>query len=1191
MYWPSGSARRLCASPAGLETDEDVVHVETVRHGSLWLALTRSTVIVGRARPSEIIAATVRTPRSLRDYGDNVRAVWRPDANEIVVHVRDTAARDTLLWYEVVQPSDAPSSHAVVDVHASGWAPTPAALMGAFQPGTGEGYHAPQGEPLGARLGLGLQFRRAVHIAPGVSAMAALDDALLIGTRSPEAVQLMPWQGIEARAGHTHAPVLLSSLPWWPPSAALAHVEYSHAIDMAAWMASDGSVYLVGGAAPVWHGSCAYRAPGHAHARAVAVALNARFRLLAVGLDDGRVGMYELTAPDEPTRALPEVPSASPRAGRVTSLAWSSDGLALAVGYEHGWSLVSALGYTLCHSFRDDWATSTRVFRDTFSHGVRSVAWGVQSSELLLVPGPSEAPRDAVVFLLPLVRAAAASHMTPDVGGAGVLLSDDSVFLYRGLELSDEGLLSNEPDAWRHVRLPAVYLASQWPIRYATQSADGQFLAVAGRRGLAHFSTRSGRWKLYEVPAQALAFSVRGGMAWFQHVLVAACDCGGEMQLRLYSRDQPLDNAHLLDLVKLSAPVVTLQMHGPDLLLYLADNTLAHYVITPTRHQLRAHLCGTLSFDGIMGEPARVRACSWARPPVHESWALPASSPAQPAQRDALGEADLVFLIDGMLVLLRHAAHATAEDASYDMHVLHEHIEQYWMGPSSDADALAGTLWGYDGQQMQVWLDLGAPADAMPTLTLPAHAYPLCLLPERGVVVGVESHMVVRRTLDTADYRTAAHVSLFVPALARHFLAHHEFERTLALVSTYAGLTYFSHMLEMLVHLVLEEEAPSPPPDDQRVLPSVMRLLDYFDVALQVVARVARKSEAKWWPYLFEAAGAPKALLQRCLDRNDVTTAAALLIVVYEIHDAPTSAELAAALLVALDHDASYGLLREVLSFLQDLDDDGARVRAVLEDAVRRAPSAGLLQEALPAITHGAQPTDDAEAAASSDAAHGVRQDDHITDTAPADDPHENDATLPDDSAPAPATSDASVADDTSEASASSLTAALAGLTTDKPTSLEAAGHPQHADVSFVVTDVDRNDEPSTLDHGRPEALEPPSDAAPALSELEGPSRRTSRSTRKMGLGGHVPRRPSSISRAPEDRAVSEAPPGPSSSASPLPRTSSAHVMLHRAARHASLTLSPSRPRMQANGRLVLDPPAPPTPTRYASDKAPLSSL
>lgn len=48
-----------------------------------------------------------------------------------------------------------------------------------------------------------------------------------------------------------------------------------------------------------------------------------------------------------------------------------------------------------------------------------------------------------------------------------------------------------------HLRLPAQYLAANWPLSHAALSADGMDIAVSGRHGLALYSRRSARWRLF----------------------------------------------------------------------------------------------------------------------------------------------------------------------------------------------------------------------------------------------------------------------------------------------------------------------------------------------------------------------------------------------------------------------------------------------------------------------------------------------------------------------------------------------------------------------------------------------------------------------------------------------------------------------------------------------------------------------
>lgn len=82
-------------------------------------------------------------------------------------------------------------------------------------------------------------------------------------------------------------------------------------------------------------------------------------------------------------------------------------------------------------------------------------------------------------------------------------------------------------------QIPQSYLAKNWPIRYSALSTDGRLVAVAGRRGLVHYSSTSGRWKLFADDLQEQAFNVRGGIVWFHHILIAAVEVSKSYQVPL----------------------------------------------------------------------------------------------------------------------------------------------------------------------------------------------------------------------------------------------------------------------------------------------------------------------------------------------------------------------------------------------------------------------------------------------------------------------------------------------------------------------------------------------------------------------------------------------------------------------------------------------------------------------------------
>ncbi|KAI3617222.1 hypothetical protein CBS9595_003131 [Malassezia furfur] len=925
MYWPSAPARRLCAptqpTTAGDERGAGAVHIALARDASMWLAVTPSALQVWGVRPSELLAALERTQLSLDEYGANVAAEWRSDTRAIVVHT----ARDTLLFYDV---------HVLDESFGYGAEPgavPPAALFDAtFRAEPGEHYCTAPDTPLGARARVRVTFRHALAVAPRIAALTAFDTYVLVGTIEPAAVQLVPWPEVDTLAQPT---VLVRDLAFVAEAAPLTCAVYSRAMAMLVWIIAQRA-YVVG-FDDAWEGTCFWDAEDAAQAP-IAAAVNARFSLVALGHADGDVRLFEFQTPHEaPMRVATLALGAALRRddvravpGRVCALAWTPDGHALWVGYEHGWALWSTLGALLVHSFRDDWDTAVRTFRDAFMHGARAAFFGPGGTEMyVLASAPSN---DALVHVVPLVRAARTMQAAPDDAGTAVLVENDGVRVFCGDELQDAGLLAHDHDAWRHVPVPPAYLAEHWPLRYAALSSDGRFLAVAGRRGLAHFSCASGRWKTFAQAAQARAFAVRGGLVWFEHVLIAACDADGEIQLRVYARDTELANAHLLDLVKLPSPVVLLSLFDTSLLVYTADNTLYHYLITPTEHHLRLRLCGSISFEGIVGEPARVRALSWLLPPGQQALGDPEND---------LAVVSLLFLIDAKLVLLRPTRTAADADAdvAYDLHILHEQVETYFTNLQGRGP-LHNSLWAFDGQSLALWPDVHAlvAGDARaPSAVLPLDAYPVCLLLARGVVFAIEGTVSVRRTLDTASFRLHARSVPFLHALLRVYLGREQLDDALDVAARYRTLDYFAHSLELLVHDLLEEEADARPPlpPAQRRLPLALQFLDHFDQALQVVARVARKTEASRWPMLFDAAGPAPELLQACLDEGDADTARHYLLIVHELADEATSVALTAAVLHALESHGAWDAVREVLSFVRSLDDSGARLEASLRAA------------------------------------------------------------------------------------------------------------------------------------------------------------------------------------------------------------------------------------------------------------------
>jgi hypothetical protein len=111
----------------------------------------------------------------------------------------------------------------------------------------------------------------------------------------------------------------------------------------------------------------------------------------------------------------------------------------------------------------------------------------------------------------------------------------------------------------------------------------------------------------------------------------------------------------------LKSPVILLSLVDNSLLVYTADNTLSHYLVIPTNDSIRLHLCGSISFDGVVAAPSVVRGMSWMIPTVQKRSydpfplllrnAEPSTELGDPV--DDLVVATILLLVGGKLVLLR----------------------------------------------------------------------------------------------------------------------------------------------------------------------------------------------------------------------------------------------------------------------------------------------------------------------------------------------------------------------------------------------------------------------------------------------------------------------------------------------------------------------------------------------------------
>ncbi|KAJ7275450.1 RIC1-domain-containing protein [Mycena haematopus] len=1031
MYFPTTTAHQLSSIPAlpniPPESEKLIALVPSPRK-SLFCTLSRTGVSIWRVRPSAVLAYLSRTPTSILDHGENIAVHWAPDGGRIIIQTSESY----LVLITVVYLADTP-------IYVP--PPLPSTSRNYFLPGPGEAL------PLQC---VSLRFEGVIRVDGGLICVSPRKQYIIFSTKSPPAVQRIPWPEIEEEHDIVDGEpkTQFGTYETWifndhdfdffvDPDVTATKISYSRATGVETWITSDGRAYFVGldesialansedgSESPkttrhhqspstdsttsakrqqksIWRGTCihdfetprwvqksrridpeldpddadtedeVYPSPSPSQSdtdslasaskgkgkgkgravyteprRAVAVAINGKFSLIAVGMANGAVQYTPF--PSGMASAVPQsvqiqIPTHTRGLGPVCTMEWSGDGYVLAVGWRDGWAIFSVGGRCLAKGFGvEDVDTNIDAakFQDTFMFGVRSLFWAPGNFELVVLAQPSPTKLDGQLFVIPFAKSASTGQLAPDNTRYAFLQMDDRALIYRGADQPDMSVINPESDVWQHIKIPHAYLATNWPIRYSSLSSDGRLIAVAGRRGLIHYSSTSGRWKLFADEIQEQAFVVKGGMVWFHHVLIAAVEVSKSYQIRLYSRDMELSNQNVLHREIISCPVVILSLVDNSLLVYTADNTLFHYLIVPTADTIKLHLCGSITFNGIIAAPSAVRMLSWMIPSSQKQLGDPV---------DDLAVATVLMVVGGQLILLRPRKSGNQE-VKYDMQIFADRIEFCWIHLRG-INALENSLWAYDGQGIRVWLnalaieaprsDENDPQDTVKeSVNIPLDFYPLSVLMDKGIIIGAEHEVATRSNLPFVIFRHTTSSHLFLTHILLFHLRAGQVAEAVVFASHYQNLVFFAHALEILLHTVVEsddnddgdshsEEGDSISSDI--VLRAVVEFLDHFDVALDVVVGCARKTEMTRWKRLFNIVGNPKLLFETCLESHQLKTAASYLLVLHNLEQLDEKHNDVIRLLESAVETKDWQLCRELLRFLRSVDDTGTALHNALE--------------------------------------------------------------------------------------------------------------------------------------------------------------------------------------------------------------------------------------------------------------------
>ncbi|KAJ3163284.1 hypothetical protein HDU88_006382 [Geranomyces variabilis] len=910
---------------------------------ALFVAISENTVYLWSSRPAVILAVVERSKSTIVEDGENIDIFWRPDGTSVVVATN----KGHLHFYDIY------------DVQMEFYRlefPTPHHYV----TGPGEA----RGIPSQA-----LRFRVALGLDSGIQCGIGMKDELLLSTIGSSSILSLSWQGEINLDGIVD---LLKTDFYKDEEIGLKEMVVSEHGTFHCWISDSGRAYLaqrhvlsrkLRGAEEsgyTWTGSCFYHVDQD-EPKATCIAINSRFSLIAVGTLTGTVLVYSLSEDGTELRyshscllTVAGKGSGTTQVGAVSSLAWTHDGCALAVGWvAGGLSIWSVYGRLLTSPFSEDGEIAqdengggggeANDDSDIYRLGVRAVAWGVGDFELFVLP---YAQKDTMTdtYVLPFAKSAMASCDVQDNKRSIVLVHDDKLTLCEGdswdSEVTNLGV-SNSAS----IQVPAMYITQNWPIKFAISSASGSYIAIAGTRGFAHYSSLTNRWKLFGNEQQEQSFSVMGGMMWFHDLLIAGCR-DHELdtdEIRFFSREGILSTTQMVHAEPLPHALIAVNILDSHLLAYTGDNVMRHYSMVLEGRGVRMTLQQQISLDGVILSPWSVRAIAWYPPTGSGTLA-------------DVKQAPIVVLNRGELSILRETV-----DHEWEMLGLSDRIECFWVSrPQERASTLANALWGYDGVALKMWSNLNPPpetstvscawtpnADLSETLRIDLDFYPLTVTLHKCVIAGVDEQLANPTSSDRCLYRVNVKNLLFLHTLARHVLEqkkttrggvggagaeddggddvdddddYYDVEEAVALVQTFSHLPYFDHALEVLLHKVLEAEADE---DDNRnddtLLSRVIFFLQHFPSYPDVIVQCARKTEAALWKFFFSKVGDPKELFQRSLDNGALRTATSYLIIIQSLESLETSAQLAIDLLQRAQELKDFETCKEVTRFLTSI--------------------------------------------------------------------------------------------------------------------------------------------------------------------------------------------------------------------------------------------------------------------------------
>uniref|UniRef100_A0A8C2DG13 Protein RIC1 homolog n=1 Tax=Cyprinus carpio TaxID=7962 RepID=A0A8C2DG13_CYPCA len=909
MYFLSGWPRRLLCP---LRSSERPFLIEPSAQRFYLAVLSETQISIWFSRPSVLIVSYIESGKAAAQFGFYQLVEWKPNDSMIAV----TAANGYVLLFDIIGGSDEKCLYEPVYPKGARVKVTPA-------------YKEEQCAPA-----LTLEMKKPIDLEAPISCLQTLQEDLLVATADGY-LHMLHWDSVSNGRRAVNLCTIPFSLDLQSSRGGpcldlngvhIREMEYCATLDGFAVVFNDGRLGFITPtanrlatdqlqgvwAADVSDGTC--------------VAVNNKYRLMAFGCASGSVLVYMIdssTGSMQLSHKLELTPKHYPdiwnKTGAVKMVRWSPDCSVVMVTWDcGGLSLWSVFGAHLICTLGEDFSChSDGTKKEPLK--ISSMSWGVEGYHLWVICSTDGAEGDEKlqqtgILQFQFIKSALTVNPCTSNQEQVLLHGEDRLYLTCGDPTQAHSVSDKSPsrDSGSPVHRPSASTPLSQGLSTLLGHKHWQVVQI-------HSTYLETNW-----PIREQNMTVTGGLTWWDDFVVVAC-------------------YNFIDRQEETVLCSSCKSSGLELLdgcfLYLLLTFLACSLISPNP-SVSVELLQEVSMSRYIPHPGLVVSVTLTS--VRTETGITLKAPQQACSAESI-----LLNLAGQLIMLqrdRSGPQVREKDTPANQTkllpfcppvVLAQCVENVWTTCRSNRKKrhLMEALWLSCGEAgMKVWLPLFPRDHRKPhsflsrRIMLPFHIniYPLTVLFEDALILGASNETAVFDGTGSSSlealfpFCTVERTSqIYLHHILRQLLVRNLGEQALMLAQSCATLPYFPHVLELMVHVVLEEEATSREPIPDPLLPTVAKFVTEFPLFLQTIVHCARKTEYALWNYLFAAVGNPKDLFEECLMAQDLDTAASYLIILQNMEVPAVSRQHATLLFNTALEQGKWDLCRHMIRFLK----------------------------------------------------------------------------------------------------------------------------------------------------------------------------------------------------------------------------------------------------------------------------------